>query len=153
MSDNAGKVLVGIDGSDNGRRAMAWALEEARLRHVGCVLVHAWTYGVGAASPYGGDVVEALRAAAQAVLDRELEGARASGVPVEGRLVFGPPAQMLMEELADATMLVVGSRGHGGVVGAILGSVSSSCIHHAVRPVVVIPPADRDSPADPGPAR
>ena len=54
---------------------------------------------------------------------------------------LGDPRAVLMEEARDSDLLVVGSRGRGGVVGLLLGSVSQRCIETAVCPVVVVPPA------------
>ena len=59
---------------------------------------------------------------------------------MDGRLVEGHPAGILIEASAQADLLVVGSRGHGGFVGALLGSVSHRCVAHALCPVVVVPP-------------
>ena len=55
----------------------------------------------------------------------------------------GQPAFVLLQHSADAEMLIIGTRGHGGFVGLLLGSVSSACVAHALCPVLVVP--------DPGP--
>jgi nucleotide-binding universal stress UspA family protein len=143
VGDGPGLILVGVDGSAHARRALDWALAEARLRGWRCLLVHAHEFGVAGASPYVHIPVEELTRDAQAVLDRELTHARQAGCPVAGRVVLGGAARALVEASAEADMLVVGSRGRGGLVGALLGSVSTSCVHHATCPVVVIPPPDR----------
>ena len=57
------------------------------------------------------------------------------------RVVEGHPAQVLIDAADGATLLVVGRRGHGGVVGLLLGSVARACTEHAPCPVVVVPPA------------
>lgn len=136
-------IVVGVDGSENGRRALVWALDEARCRNGRCHLVHAVDFGLVAASPYAGRAVEELREAGSSVLESELEFARQSGVPVDGQLEFRSAAQALIDSSRDAAMLVVGSRGHGGFAGLLLGSVSSACTHHASCPVVVVPPPER----------
>ena len=136
------RIVVGVDGSDHSRRALAWALEEARRRGTGCLLVHAFEFGVVAASPYAGRAFEQIRIAAQGLLDEDVAFARECGVVVEGRLVSGSPAQALIEASRDASMLVVGSHGRGGLAGMVLGSVSTDCVHHAHCPVVVIPPPE-----------
>jgi len=136
-----GTIVVGVDGSANGRRALAWALEEARLRHLSCLLVHTVEFGMAAASPYMGTAYEELRTAGQGVLDDELAFARQSGIPVDGRLELGSAAHALIEASRDAELLVVGSRGHGGFVGLLLGSVSTACVHHARCPVLIVPPS------------
>jgi nucleotide-binding universal stress UspA family protein len=53
-------------------------------------------------------------------------------------VVQGHPAQVLLDASAGAELLVIGSRGHGGFVGAMLGSVGQHCVHHATCPVVII---------------
>jgi nucleotide-binding universal stress UspA family protein len=77
----------------------------------------------------------AERVVANAVVD--VAGAHPS-VPVRGRALQGNPAAVLIRAARDAELLVVGSRGHGGFVGALLGSVGQHCVHHASCPVVII---------------
>jgi nucleotide-binding universal stress UspA family protein len=55
-----GWIVVGVDGSEPSRRALSWALDEAKLRDAGCLLVHAWNYGLVGASPWPGDAAETL---------------------------------------------------------------------------------------------
>jgi nucleotide-binding universal stress UspA family protein len=74
------------------------------------------------------------------VLQQELDFARAGGVEVEGRTAPGPAALALVDAARHADLLVVGSRGLSGLKGALLGSVSTAAVHHAVCPTVVIPP-------------
>jgi nucleotide-binding universal stress UspA family protein len=140
---NTDTIVVGVDGSENGRRALVWALDEARHRDGRCHLVHAVDFGLVAASTFAGRAVEELREAGESVLESELEFARQSGVPVDGELALRSAAQALIDSSRGAAMLVVGSRGHGGFAGLLLGSVSSACTHHATCPVVVVPPPER----------
>jgi len=59
-------------------------------------------------------------------------------VEIERRVVEGRPAAVLVDESQGADLLVVGSRGHGGFAGLLLGSVSQQCAHHAACPVVIV---------------
>jgi nucleotide-binding universal stress UspA family protein len=140
-TETAGKVVVGVDGSEHSRWALAWALTEARLRGVGCVLIHAWD-----SSRFPGAAPGMLADDANALLDSDLAFAHPSGVAVEGVLAFGPASQALIDASGDALLVVVGSRGRGGLASVLLGSVSSACVHHARCPVVVVKPEDPGRP-------
>lgn len=158
-------VVVGVDGSPAARAALEWAVEDARRRGCRVDAVTAWhpDYGfvIGAASA---EVVismspDAMRAAAQAGLEQAVEGFE--GVEIRPVLVEADPLIALVEASKDAELLVVGNRGHSTIVEAILGSVSSYCVHHAWCPVVVIrapeteqderPSAEAAAPLTPGP--
>jgi nucleotide-binding universal stress UspA family protein len=65
-------------------------------------------------------------------------GPEGPAVRVERVVSEGNPARVLINQSKDADLLVVGNRGHGGIVGALIGSVSTSCVHHAHCAVVVI---------------
>jgi nucleotide-binding universal stress UspA family protein len=132
-------IVVGIDGSDDGQRALAWAVDEARRRGAVLEAVHAWELTASdtmAPDPAGG---------ARSVLASSLAEIESAGVEVHPRLVEGRPAPSLLRAAAEADLLVVGSRGRSEVAAVILGSVSSACVHHAGCPVVVVPPARRGS--------
>jgi nucleotide-binding universal stress UspA family protein len=131
----AGRILVGIDGSADGQRALTWALDEARRRSAELVVVHAWEYPA-AAFAFPVDSEESARE----VLSRSLSAVDTHDVEIRTRLVEGRPVNALVREALEADMLVVGSRGHSGVAAVILGSVSTACVHHATCPVVVVPP-------------
>jgi nucleotide-binding universal stress UspA family protein len=137
--DLSSTIVVGVDGSDDGRRALDWAIEEAKRRDLSLLLVHGVEVTMASASPYGtGIVLEQLEQAAQDVLAEEAAYARASGVPVTMRLEVGSAAYALIEASHGAAMVVVGTRGHGGFAGMLLGSVSTACVHHAHCPVMVV---------------
>ncbi len=139
-------IVVGVDQSDGAKAALRFALEEARLRQATLRAVHAWQFaylgapGIEGSVPHAGGEFEALRSAAEAVLDATLEevAVDAKGVKVERRVVQGAPAAVLVKESRDADLLVVGSRGHGGFAQLLLGSVSQQCAHHASCPVVIV---------------
>jgi nucleotide-binding universal stress UspA family protein len=89
----------------------------------------------------GGDIKE-LRDAAETALDDTLRESipETDTVEIERRVVQGRAAAALVNESRGADLLVVGSRGHGGFAGLLLGSVSQQCAHHAACPVVIVHP-------------
>lgn len=136
-------IVVGVDGSDDGKRALEWALETARERGMRLLLVHGIDVGLSAADPYGGGYVfEQLQDVGRLALESAAALAAEQGIETETRLEVGSAAYALVEASKGAAMLVVGSRGHGGFAGLLLGSVSTACVHHAHCPIVVVPPPD-----------
>jgi len=139
------KIVVGVDGSTVGNSALEWAHDEAALRSAELHLVHCWDY------PYYGtmDMVglddkirEGAQQGAQALLD-ELRRTLAAKHPdrkvaVTGEIVQGGAGWALLKAAEGADLLVVGSRGHGGFIGMLLGSVSHTVVSHAHIPVVVV---------------
>lgn len=141
------RIVVGVDGSPTSRRALEWGLEEARLRRGSCVAVHAYLDRAASANPFGEPHSRQTEDAAHAILAEAAAFAQGSDVAFETKLVFGHPAEALLREAVGAELLIVGSRGRGAMVGTVLGSVSSTCVHHAPCPITIIPHAD--PPADP----
>ena len=137
-----GHVVVGTDGSDNARRAVAWAAEEAALRRRAACVVHAW-HLPGVAEATGlldQHAVDEAERHAERVLEAAVDEVKRAGVAeVEGRCTFGGAAAALLEAAHGASMLVVGSRGLGGFSGLLLGSVGRAAVHAAPCPVVVVP--------------
>jgi nucleotide-binding universal stress UspA family protein len=137
-------VVVGIDGSEGSARALRFALDEARAHGASLRAVSAWHLPVGfleggwATDPVSLGDFEQL---ARSTLERTLgeAGAAASGVEVVPVVREGQPAQVLLDEAAEADLLVLGSRGLGGFRGMLLGSVSRQCAQHAPCPVVIVP--------------
>lgn len=143
-------ILVGVDGSDHSRKALAWAAREAGIRHapLTVVNVHQAVVGYwGSAVAYPGDhsLAEQARKEAQKQTDDVLAELGDAPRPAEITVlaVSGIPAEELLAESASADLLVVGSRGAGGFKKLLMGSVSSQVTHHAHVPVVVVPPDNR----------
>ena len=131
------RIVVGTDGSDDALAAVRQAVELARLSSAELELVSAW-------QPYYGTVelpvaVDNLEARALEALRTTRAAVDTSGLEVSEVLVQGDPARALLEQAEGADLLVVGSRGHGGFAGLLLGSVSQKCVQHAPCPVLVVP--------------
>ncbi|MET9272130.1 universal stress protein [Kribbella sp. NPDC003557] len=142
------KIIVGIDGSDAAREALEWAVAEAKVRGTGLVVVHAWQQPAAALmSPYAPLLADhdALAETARKTLADSLAMVDLTGLAHEPdlRIVQGPAAPALLGTAQDGTLLVVGSRGRGGFVGLLLGSVSQQVAHESTVPVVIIPPATK----------
>jgi nucleotide-binding universal stress UspA family protein len=138
-------IIVGVDGSESSQNALRWAIEEATLRRGRIVAVHAWQppippVGLGP-TPFGDfpALLADVKSAAETLVTDIV--AKVVGddtkVAVEPKAIEGSPASVLIDESANADLLVVGSRGHGGFVGLLLGSVSQHCVNHAPCPVLV----------------
>ncbi|MFD7402342.1 universal stress protein [Streptomyces sp. NPDC059866] len=131
------QVTVGLDGSPESSAAAEWAAQEALLREVPLRLVYADEWPVSAAIPVAGPEVprwpdELLAAAAEEM--RRL----CPSLEVSTRRLSGRPAAALSIEAAEADLLVLGSRGLGGVTGFLLGSVGMATIGATERPVVLV---------------
>ncbi|MFJ8145959.1 universal stress protein [Streptomyces sp. NPDC096048] len=141
-----GPVVLGVDGSAAGERAVEFAFAEAELRKAPLVAVHAWTTWNApmpapqdASAPYA-NPPGALAGQEERLLSEALAGHRARypGVVVEQRAVHGRSREALIDASLSAQLLVVGARGRGGFAGLLLGSVSQALLHHAHCPVAVV---------------
>jgi nucleotide-binding universal stress UspA family protein len=141
VDSTADAIVVGYDGSDHADAALRWALDEARLRVAPLRVVHAWELPLVEGFPC--DPAPFDEAARRLVADG-VARATASGAPVavDEIVVEGAPGTALVEAAKDAALLVVGSRGRGGLLRLLLGSVSEQVLHHSTCPVVVVRPAD-----------
>ncbi len=126
-----GPVVVGADGSPVAQAAVAFAFEEAALRDVPLVAVCALSDAPGRLGE--GQQVEQDFGHLMAC-----EAKEHAGVTVVQRILAGTPRVALLTASADAQMLVVGSRGRGGLEGMYLGSVAQAVLHHAPCPVGVV---------------
>jgi nucleotide-binding universal stress UspA family protein len=132
------RVVVGIDDSKGSIAALEWAIDEADLHGAELTIVHAWSYPYGLDSP-AASVRDVMQVDAACVLDRAIERANArGGAKVDSRLIEGNAAESIIEAAEGADLIVVGSRGRGGLRALLLGSVSSAVIHHTRCPTVVV---------------
>ncbi|WP_412751621.1 universal stress protein [Krasilnikovia sp. M28-CT-15] len=136
------RIVVGVDGSATSRKALRWALGQAIAIGGLVEAVIAWevpdSFGVGPTVRDGEDLAGTAH---QRLADAISEVSAAfAGIPVQRQVLRGHPAEVILDRAKDADLLVVGSHGHGGFAGALLGSVSQSCVHHATCPVVVVRP-------------
>lgn len=134
------RVVVGVDGSPTSIRALQWALRYAERTGAKIEAVHAWqiptSYGAPVALLPGEDFAATAERALNQSVDQEVGGR--GGIEVERIADMGYPPKVLVEHSKAADLLVVGSRGHGGFTGTLLGSVSLHCVSHAACPVVVV---------------
>jgi nucleotide-binding universal stress UspA family protein len=138
--EGGGRIVVGVDGSASSKAALAWAVKQARLSGAVVEAVMAWEFpaAYGYMMPVPGEV-DFADIAAGVVADAIAEvSASDEHVKIRSRVAEGNAAQVLLEASEGAELLVVGSRGHGGFTGALLGSVSQHCVQHATCPVVII---------------
>ena len=139
------KIVVGIDGSDGGRAALHWALDEARAHGAALQVAYAWQMPTAASAlgvPLQASSFEDVRQSAKAVLHDEIQmlGHDFDDVNLTAETFEGHPSDVLVAASSDADLLVVGCRGRGGLTSLVLGSVSRGCAHHARCPVVIVPP-------------
>ncbi|GAB2967410.1 universal stress protein [Saccharothrix stipae] len=144
-----GRVVVGVDGSEPGGRAIDFAVDHVS-RHGGVLVgVHATTgLPVDAMAPGGawgqglglGLDFDQLRTSADALVAKCLAGplARHPEVRAERAVSLARPAQALVEQAEGAALLVVGTHGHGALRRALLGSVSHAMLHHAPCPLALV---------------
>ena len=138
------KIVVGIDGSEASIGALQWAAQQATLTSgtVEVLVVWDWYKAVGWYVP----VLVGLdpEGDARHVLEKTLADITSQwpDLPITGRVAEGNPSPLLVDASKNATLLVVGSRGHGEFAGMLLGSVSEYCVTHAHCPVLVYRPRD-----------
>ncbi|GAA1462626.1 universal stress protein [Nocardiopsis exhalans] len=142
------RIVVGVDGSENSRRALAFALAEASLVEDGSVVVvHSWQVPLpfdSASLARGGwsppdELLDQRSQEMVADMLAQVTDGRSESVGVRVLRSAKDPAESIVEAGTTADLIVVGSRGRGSVRGLLLGSVSQGVLHTATVPVVVLP--------------
>jgi nucleotide-binding universal stress UspA family protein len=138
-------IVVGVDGSECSKAALAFAAGEAALRGAHLIVVSAWevppaVYGGGFAPALDAEMLRGFSEGAQAIVEAAVVSVKKAQPSVEcdANAVEGQPADILLKEAAGATLIVVGNRGLGGFASLLLGSVSQQVVHHAACPVVIV---------------
>lgn len=135
-------ITAGVDGSAESLAALAWAGREAVRRGLALRVVHVWRYEEHQAVDAGDRdtqdrwVRDAAAEATRTVAERH------PGLDITTDVLEGDPVDILTAAAAEAELLVLGSRGHGPVVGFLLGSVGQQVIADSVRPVVLVRAGD-----------
>jgi nucleotide-binding universal stress UspA family protein len=137
--DRPPRVIVGVDGSEQSKQALRWAAHFAATAGARVEAVTSWQYPTA----YGwdaGPIEWNPEQDMEKVLTQTVDEVFGANRPHDMRLTVreGNAAKVLLEQSADALLLVVGSRGHGGFAGLLLGSVSANVAEHATCPVLVI---------------
>jgi nucleotide-binding universal stress UspA family protein len=153
------RIVAAIDGSPVAQRALAFAIEEAEVRRLPlCVVVARptlsarWSGDARLAEPLETERAEDMESLAAEMLARvEQERGKPNTAPTSIELLNGPPAEIIEDFLRPSDLLVIGSRGIGGVRRLLLGSVSSALVQAAPCPVVVVRPAAVPRQSEPRP--
>ena len=139
-----GPVVVGVDASPTSEAALAAAFDEASWRGAELVAVHAWiefSDDPTVTSKYSPEW-DVVRENEAEMLAERMAGwqEKSPDVTVRRVVTHHPVMEALLTHAGDAQLLVVGSRGHGGFAGMLLGSTSQALIYHASCPLLVVRP-------------
>ena len=136
-------IVVGVDGSDHGQCALVWAAREAQRRRRPLHVVTAYSVPIFAASGLDGGYAtvddSVIREGAEAIIRQALDKISTYDIDVSASVENGDASGVLLEMSETAELLVFGTRGRGGFVGRLLGSVSSALPAHAKCPTVTVP--------------
>jgi nucleotide-binding universal stress UspA family protein len=135
-----GRIVVGVDGSRDSEQALRWSARVAANLGARITVVTAWefpaSYGWAGLAPSDWSPAQDMDRAVADTVAAVFGDQPPAGLTVEVRQ--GGAAKVLLDASADAVMLIVGSRGHGGFAGLLIGSVSASVAEHASCPVLVV---------------
>ncbi len=150
--DQRARIVVGVDGSEGSKNALRWAARQAGFTGATLEAVIGWEYpafyGWAPAIPDDIDFGQFAERALTRTIDEVFGTERPPRLLT--RVMCRHPALALVEASEGADLLVVGSRGYGVLADALLGSVSTYCVHHARCPVTVIRPVVHPSRQDEG---
>jgi nucleotide-binding universal stress UspA family protein len=136
------RIVVGVDGSSGGQRALQWAVHEAAARGGTVQAVTAWSWDGIEITPWVSANPQEAKERAASALARTVESVPAHdrvGVTIATEVVEGRAADVLTAAARSADLLVLGSHGHSRIRHTVLGSVTDECVRKASCPVVVIP--------------
>ena len=149
LDETCANVVVGVDGSEHSRAALAWALRNAQQD----TTVHAigtWEPSVlatAADAAYFNDLSASSRQGFDDTIDHVVASVASNAKSVTRSFHYAKAAATLLEHGTTADLLVLGTRGRGAIASAILGSVSNTVLYQAPCPVVVVPKATNVQPA------
>ena len=146
--ESNGKVIVGVDGTRASINALSWAAKFAQATNQKLKVISTWSSdsvtsrlsAFGEVPPHDDSIMEREDHALEAIANSMKEVFFANNVPswVSTEAIDGNPAEVLVSESRTASLLVVGTRGHGHLADMVLGSVSSDCVARAHCPVTVV---------------
>ncbi|MCP2031304.1 nucleotide-binding universal stress UspA family protein [Okibacterium sp. HSC-33S16] len=134
-------ILVGIDGSESSVKALRHGRRLSEALGTGLEAIAVWQKAHSMYDFYQSESGWTPEKDVEKLLDDAVTAAFGDDRPANLTLTVlqGVPARTLIRYSADAEMLVLGSRGHGGFTGLLIGSVSSACVAHASCPVLIVP--------------
>jgi nucleotide-binding universal stress UspA family protein len=135
------RIVVGVDASESASHAALWAAREAQCRGVPLTLTHAVHLPSAAVAPVEpDDFAERQQTAGLEIVEASAARIRQRypGLTLESDICTQSAAQRLCDVSANDVMVVTGTRGHGGLTGLLLGSVSHALAVHASGPLVVV---------------
>jgi nucleotide-binding universal stress UspA family protein len=134
------RIVVGVDGTDGGRRALGWALHEAAARGSTVQAVMSWRWDTAEPTQSADQARQGAQRTLRAEVAAETAAAPAMArIPVAEQVVEGRAADVLCDAAREADLLVLGSHGHDRMYHTVLGSTAVVCVDRAPRPVVVTP--------------
>ncbi|MFD5144525.1 universal stress protein [Streptomyces sp. NPDC058401] len=136
-----GRIVVGVDGSAPSLKALVWAQRQAELSGADLEAVTSWDFQAWAATVPGAvapdfNAEELAHQIQDEAIGKVLDAEAAR--KATRTIVLGSPGRVLLERAEGAELLVVGDRGHTGLVATLLGSVSLHVTQHAPCPVTVV---------------